>query len=1214
MANALRANSTAAGDDVWVALLTAAYSPDVYVELEVSWPAASKTAWDTDGYIPWFIAVDQHDAVTAYTGSPRQSLFNFFNAVNLDYSSFPTAHWYANDSTDISSSAADDTWHVIRIHADSSFQLEFGVDGGANTFTGDEIAPNVPNTDTGVSSPFGDVAAHSKIAGRFQADSDGDLALLKIPLQKNGSPSDSVRVQVCADGGGAPGTILDTQTIAASSLPANATFTYSPGITLSHTGYFWIVLSRTGALDPTNNYSYAAGGGTANGEYFDSGSSTWGTFGSRDVNIRGAWQMLPFLLAIGSYFADPVDAPVYYRSVKIGTSGFGSSDLFSEDWSTGNTAITADWTSHNGTITSELDVVTDPFLTSDFSVNLSPSTLTIPPGNTDSTALTTSAFGGDTESITLSATGAPSGTTVSFVTNPITAGGGSTVNVAVGVTAPGTYTITIHATGTSNTHTTALTLIVAVSLVTSPTSGCHGTVVTLTGAGFDASSPITVTFDGQDVPFSEVNSDSSGNISGTLSIPEGFASCLSCTFDIVVTTGGGATQSIVWAMCCPEASDVPDDSLTTKLGDYVTTTGGRPLDYIRFDGAHWFVIPDDSAGDPTNQATLPPPTNHALSIVRVDDVGAVTTYEADTGYAWQFASSFGTTFGGGDWPTKLYFTGWKKPIYDAKLATDGVNLWLAVLCSESVIYPYISSDDGHAGHPDQASQFVDLATLTSGFTSFPTSAGAGYNRVYHSSAGLIGFYNKNPPYSDSGTEWFGYWNPPRLAVYLFDGATFNRLDTEDAKYCPGTTSNIIAATNQSIAGPFTAPIRYNAGGKSSLLSGVSACASPSEPGVCHVVWAEGGAYGRYGAKNTGDPLGEDLDVWDGNAPSVGYRVSYTRWSTSAKTLSSDLFSSSVDRHAWYFTYDAGSGAHPYGYTWPDTADLAWTNAFQLRNDGGFPVLFLSALSTAVAVSLAPNGDPDPHGNPWLDNAPSYADVAVGAYDLSSGAAVLSQSLDPTLLPTVAEVGSVPTNVNSTFELGFNGINNVATFPGGGFAVSQPYADPLLAGEVVYLLGIPLANQTTGFSPVDGSIGWYRIPVDLSDTFDFVDGIRAVGYSIMSVATVVVDVSEFPDFFSDTRNVWYPTFNVSTSLAQLDRICADQWVTNPTFYPSHAVDIPPRASPGLYYNPFTGALYYVGWYGVSGGSTDYAIVQAHICRRCLPCACVEGTGLHVWQTS
>lgn len=94
----------------------------------------------------------------------------------------------------------------------------------------------------------------------------------------------------------------------------------------------------------------------------------------------------------------------------------------------------------------------------DFSASLVPNSIFVRDGVDALVHLNTTPHHGDTETITLTAA-APAGFTVTFPTNPITAGDINVpINIAVGSPANGTYTITIHCTGTDNSHDVNLTV------------------------------------------------------------------------------------------------------------------------------------------------------------------------------------------------------------------------------------------------------------------------------------------------------------------------------------------------------------------------------------------------------------------------------------------------------------------------------------------------------------------------------------------------------------------------------------------------------------------------------------------------------------------------------------------------------------------------------------------------------------------------------------
>lgn len=101
--------------------------------------------------------------------------------------------------------------------------------------------------------------------------------------------------------------------------------------------------------------------------------------------------------------------------------------------------------------------------TPDFAVSVSPGSASVVAGNSTTATITTSVSGGFNSAVALSASGQPSGTTVSFSPTSIAAPGSgtSTMTVTVPSTATaGTYSITITGTGGSKTHTATFSLTI----------------------------------------------------------------------------------------------------------------------------------------------------------------------------------------------------------------------------------------------------------------------------------------------------------------------------------------------------------------------------------------------------------------------------------------------------------------------------------------------------------------------------------------------------------------------------------------------------------------------------------------------------------------------------------------------------------------------------------------------------------------------------------
>ena len=107
--------------------------------------------------------------------------------------------------------------------------------------------------------------------------------------------------------------------------------------------------------------------------------------------------------------------------------------------------------------------VTQATATPNFTISASPAALSVVQGNQGTSTISTTISGGFDSAISLSATGAPAGTTVSFSPNPIAApgSGSSTMTMMVGSSTPvGTYPITVTGNGGGVQQSTTVTLTV----------------------------------------------------------------------------------------------------------------------------------------------------------------------------------------------------------------------------------------------------------------------------------------------------------------------------------------------------------------------------------------------------------------------------------------------------------------------------------------------------------------------------------------------------------------------------------------------------------------------------------------------------------------------------------------------------------------------------------------------------------------------------------
>jgi hypothetical protein len=98
----------------------------------------------------------------------------------------------------------------------------------------------------------------------------------------------------------------------------------------------------------------------------------------------------------------------------------------------------------------------------DFSINANPASITVMPGASGTSTISTAVTNGVAQSIALTATGLPSGATAQFAPTSITAGASSTLTLTAGASTPaGTYTITVTGASAMATHTTTVAFTVS---------------------------------------------------------------------------------------------------------------------------------------------------------------------------------------------------------------------------------------------------------------------------------------------------------------------------------------------------------------------------------------------------------------------------------------------------------------------------------------------------------------------------------------------------------------------------------------------------------------------------------------------------------------------------------------------------------------------------------------------------------------------------------
>jgi subtilase family serine protease len=196
---------------------------------------------------------------------------------------------------------------------------------------------------------------------------------------------------------------------------------------------------------------------------------------------------------------------------------------------------------------------------SGFSLSASPSAVSVAQGASGSSTITSTTTGGFNTAVVLSASGQPSGVTVSFNPTSITGNGTSTMTMAVASTvAAGSYPITVTGTAGATTETTTVTLTVTgggtgtFTLKTSPTAvtvtrGTAGKamVQTTVSGGFNSSIALSASGQGSGVNVTfnpgTIAAPGSGHAAMQIRVTK---SATTGTRTITVTgTGGGVTKT-----------------------------------------------------------------------------------------------------------------------------------------------------------------------------------------------------------------------------------------------------------------------------------------------------------------------------------------------------------------------------------------------------------------------------------------------------------------------------------------------------------------------------------------------------------------------------------------------------------------------------------------------------------------------------------------------
>ena len=353
---------------------------------------------------------------------------------------------------------------------------------------------------------------------------------------------------------------------------------YSIGAGSSYTSDFHDITSGSNGFSATTGYDLATGWGSPNGSGLitalagsaapgfslsaspNSVSVVQGGSGESTItsSVTGGFDSAVTLSASGQ----PTGVTIGFSPTSITGAGTSSMTInVAATTATGTYPITVTGTSGSTTETTTVSLTVTAQPTPNFTISASPNTVSVVQGNNGTSTITTTVSGGFNSAIALSATGQPTGVTVSFNPTPIAAPGSGTSTMTMAVastTATGTYTITVTGSGGGTTHTATVSLTVTApstgnfTISVSPTSGSlrqgqsgYAVVTTKVSGGFDSA----ITFSATGVPSGVTYSFTPASIAAPGSGSAHFNLTVSRTaptgtYPITITgTGGGVTHT-----------------------------------------------------------------------------------------------------------------------------------------------------------------------------------------------------------------------------------------------------------------------------------------------------------------------------------------------------------------------------------------------------------------------------------------------------------------------------------------------------------------------------------------------------------------------------------------------------------------------------------------------------------------------------------------------
>jgi uncharacterized membrane protein len=428
-----------------------------------------------------------------------------------------------------------------------------GVGGGVTqttTVTLTVTAPGTPNFTISASPASVTVRGDTGRSTITTAVSGGFSSA--VALSATGQPA-GVTVSFAPASIAAPGSGSSTMTMAVSYSTPDGTYPITvtgSGGGLTHTATVTLIVLRAG----TPNFIITPAPASVSVVQGNSGTSTL------TVAVSGGFSSAIALSATGQ----PAGVTVSFAPTSIPAPGNGTSTMtmaVASTTATGTYTITVTGSGGGRVRTATVTLTVNSGGSPDFTISASPSSASVVQGNSGSSTITTGISGGFNAAVGLSATGQPTGVTVTFAPASIAAPGNGTSTMSMVVasnTATGTYPITVTGSGGSVMHTTTVTLTVTAAPVPdftisgSPASvtvalGNSGTstITTAVSGGFSSAVALSATGQpaGVTVSFNPASIAAPGSGSSTMTMTVA-SNTTPGTYPIAITgSGGGITHS-----------------------------------------------------------------------------------------------------------------------------------------------------------------------------------------------------------------------------------------------------------------------------------------------------------------------------------------------------------------------------------------------------------------------------------------------------------------------------------------------------------------------------------------------------------------------------------------------------------------------------------------------------------------------------------------------